>query len=259
MSANALARTFGDSARSYDEHAQVQLAVNRSLLAMLPDVDINGWALDIGAGTAPVARPLQQHYPQARWLALDISAPMLAEAQARGRLDEHWQSLCADAEALPLADACVSLVYSNFALQWSRSPAMALAEMARVLAPGAQALVAVPVAGTLREFSQSWQQVDQGKHFNALPSVEDWQGAATTSGLAMLHQQRLQLVEHYADVRAVGTMLKATGAWHVQRSEAPGLMTPRRYTALVNAYEQWREPQGLPVSWHVLFMHLQRT
>ncbi|MCB1838444.1 MAG: malonyl-[acyl-carrier protein] O-methyltransferase BioC, partial [Alcanivoracaceae bacterium] len=81
MSANALARTFGDSARSYDEHAQIQLAVNRSLLAMLPDVDINGWALDIGAGTAPVARPLQQRYPQARWLALDISAPMLAEAK----------------------------------------------------------------------------------------------------------------------------------------------------------------------------------
>ena len=242
MSANALARTFGDSARSYDQHAQIQLAVNRSLLAMLPEVDINGWALDIGAGTAPVARPLQQRYPQ-----------------ARGRFDEHWQPLCADAEALPLADASVSLVYSNFALQWSRTPSAALAEIARVLAPGAEALVAVPVAGTLQEFSQSWQQVDQGKHFNALPSAEDWQDAAAQGGLAMLHQQRLQLVEHYADVRAVAAMLKATGAWHVQRSEAPGLMTPRRYAALVNAYEKLREPQGLPVSWHVTFMHLQRT
>lgn len=259
MSANALARTFGDSARSYDRHAQIQLAVNRSLLAMLPEVDINGWALDIGAGTAPVARPLQQRYPQARWLALDISEPMLAEAQARGRFDEHWQPLCADAEALPLADASVALVYSNFALQWSRTPSAALAEIERVLAPGAEALVAVPVAGTLKEFSQSWQQVDQGKHFNALPSAEDWQAAAAQSGLVMLHQQRLQLVEHYADVRAVATMLKATGAWHVQRSEAPGLMTPRRYAALVNAYEQLREPRGLPVSWHVTFMHLQRT
>lgn len=259
MSANALARTFGDSARSYDQHAQVQLAVNRSLLAMLPELDVDGWALDIGAGTAPVARPLQQRYPHARWLALDISSPMLTEAQARGRLDEHWRPLCADADALPLADASISLVYSNFALQWSRSPRVALAEIARVLAPGAEALVAVPVAGTLREFSQSWQQVDQGKHFNALPTADDWQAAAAHAGLVLLHQQRLHMVEHYADVRAVATMLKATGAWHVQRSEAPGLMTPRRYAALVSAYEQVRVPQGLPVSWQVAFMHLQRN
>ena len=40
-----------------------------------------------------------------RWLAVDLSPSMLAEARARGRTGERFQPLCADAERLPLADA----------------------------------------------------------------------------------------------------------------------------------------------------------
>jgi len=248
----AVARSFGRSASSYDAHAHVQLAASQSLVAMVDAIAPRGVALDLGAGTVPMARRLTQQNPDCRWLALDISRDMLCEARSRGRLDQGWQSLCADAEKIPLKDAAVNLVYSCFALQWCSTPAAALAEIFRVLAPGGQAVIAVPVAGSLQEFRDSWQQVDAHTHFNRLPTASAWLAGA--AGLQCLDQQTLSMREHYPDVRAIVNMLKATGADHVRREQAPGLMTPSRLGKVIKAYDTLREPQGLPLSWQVLFM-----
>lgn len=252
----AVARSFGRSAASYDANAQVQLAASKSLVAMVPDEIGAGIAVDVGAGTVPMARALQQRTPACRWLALDISSAMLAEARRRGRLEQGWSAVCADAEHLPLANNSVQLVYSCFALQWCQSPRVVMAEIERVLAPGGHAVMAVPVAGSLSEFQHSWQAADSATHFNRLPNHEEW--SAASSDLILNYQQQLAMREHYADVRAIATMLKTTGADHVRRDCAPGLMTPTRYQKIINAYDQLREPQGLPLSWQVLFMSWQK-
>ncbi len=251
----AVARSFGRSAASYDAHARVQLAASKTLVDMLPCPKPSAIAVDIGAGTMPMARPLQALQPRCTWLALDISAAMLREAQVRGRLDRPWQPVCADAEKMPFASASIDLAYSCFALQWCSTPEVAVAEIVRVLKPGGCAVIAVPVAGSLREFRDSWQQVDGQTHFNTLPQASQW--TASAGGLIDYHQQ-LTMREHYTDVRAIADMLKLTGADHVRRAQAPGLITPARYRRLVDAYEKLREPQGLPLSWEVLFLSLRK-
>jgi malonyl-CoA O-methyltransferase len=281
-----VAKAFGRSARSYDEHACVQLAAARTLVSFIQEnakaraeshavkidaEEIPGrlesggllkstqeWAVDLGAGTVPMARPLAESCRTHRWLALDVALQMLAEARQRGRLDERWQPLCADAAALPLRDSSISLIYSSFALQWSDSLAVTLAELCRVLRPGGSAHIAIPVADSLREFSQSWRQVDDRVHINTLASVADWLAATTQSGLICEHHQVTTITEHYTDVRAIGRMLKATGAHHVHRNAPVGLMTPSRYAMLVAAYERLRQPQGLPLSWNILFLSLEK-
>ena len=164
--------------------------------------------------------------------------------------------MCADAEKIPLADSAVELVYSCFALQWCSSPETALREIARVLAPGGRAVIAVPVAGSLREFRESWNEVDGQVHFNALPPASQW--VSPIPGLDQVYAQQLEMREHYADVRAVVTMLKATGANRVRREQPAGLMTPNRFQALVRGYEKRREAQGLPLSWQVLYLSFQK-
>lgn len=253
MTEQAIARAFGRAARSYDEHAAVQISVARSLLAMLPDDCAAERGIDLGCGTAPMARALCTRLPDCHWLGVDVSQAMLDEAHQRGRLHERYQPVCADATALPLDDASRDLVFSSFALQWVDAAA-ACAETARVLGKDGLLLMALPVAGTLRELKESWAQVDQQMHVNTLLAAPLWLQQLERHRLACIDAQTLTVTEHYPSVAAIGRMLKLTGAHHVTGRQSAGLLSPRRRRALEQAYEMKREEKGLPVTWQVLFV-----
>jgi malonyl-CoA O-methyltransferase len=253
MSELAIARAFGRAARSYDEHAAVQISVARSLLAMLPEDCSAERALDLGCGTAPMARALCARLPQCHWLAVDLSAAMLEEAEARGRLHGRYRPLCADATALPLTDGSQQLVFSSFALQWVDATA-ASREISRVLSVDGVLMLALPVAGTLRELKDSWAEVDQQVHVNALLPAPEWLQQLEQQGLACVDAQTLTVTEHYPSLAAIGRMLKLTGAHHVSGRGQAGLLSPRRRRALEQAYEMKRQDKGLPLTWQVLFV-----
>lgn len=228
----------------------------RSLVEMIRDDVPPGPAVDLGCGTAPFARRLQDRLPGHRWMALDLAPGMLAEARARGRLDE-WKAICADAGALPFAAESVSLVWSSFALQWSASPASALQEIARVLRPSGSACLAMPLAGSLRELREAWAAVDDRPHVNDLASARDWLGAIP-AGLALSEDRVLSFTEHYPDLGAIHRTLKGSGAHHV-RGARSGLTGRERFRVLTRAYEQKRQPAGLPLTWEVLFLVLEKV
>lgn len=256
MAENSVARAFGRAARSYDEHAGVQLAVAANLLDMIPhDLDATdvAQALDLGCGTAPLARKLCARLPACHWIGVDISAEMLAEAHDRGRLHERYQPLCADATALPLADASRDLIFSSFALQWIDA-STASAEIGRVLRTDGLLLMALPVAGTLRELKESWAEVDQQVHVNTLLAAPEWLQQLERHRLACIDAQTITITEHYPSLNAIGRMLKLTGAHHVSGRQSAGLLSPRRRRALEHAYEMKRDDKGLPLTWQVLFV-----
>ena len=253
MTGQAIARAFGRAARSYDEHAKLQLSVARSLLAMLPDDAAAARGVDLGCGTGPMARALCARLPQCHWLAVDVSAAMLDEAHARGRLHGRYQPLCADATALPVADGSQQLVFSSFALQWVDAAAVS-AEICRILSREGLLLLALPVAGTLRELKETWAEVDQQVHVNALLPAPYWLQQLEKHGLACLDAQTVTITEHYPSLAAIGRMLKLTGAHHVSDRPGAGLLSPRRRRALEQAYEMRREDKGLPLTWQVLFV-----
>lgn len=252
----AVSQHFSRAARSYDAHAELQLAVGRSLVQRLPAELVKPAALDLGCATAPFARAQQQALPGVFWQAVDLSSDMLNEAAERGRLNDHYQPLCADAESLPLEDGSQGLVFSCFALQWC-APTRVMAEVHRVLAPGGRLLLAVPLAGSLQELNQSWQAVNHRPHVNALPSLKDWQEAALQAGFADAQLQQQVMVEYYDSVKHIARRLKATGADHV--SGASGLTGKHAWQAMVAEYESKRTGQGLPLTWNVLFLEAEKT
>ncbi|STW30784.1 Biotin synthesis protein bioC [Klebsiella michiganensis] len=65
--------------------------------------------------------------------ALDLSVDMLAEARAE---TARTATSRGDIEALPLADGCVDLAWSNLAVQWCDNLATAIDELSRVVRPG---------------------------------------------------------------------------------------------------------------------------
>lgn len=254
LTSQAVGTAFGRAASTYDDHAELQHEAGLALLQRVPADLPAGAAVDLGAGTAPFARALRSHWPDRRWLALDIAEPMLHEAAARERLGSDFAPVAADLQALPLAAGQLALVYSSFALQWSPNPSVVLQALARTLAPGGILAVGLPVAGSLAELQASWAEVDAEAHVNALTGSAQWWQALQATGLTVLSWQEQALYRYHDDVQAIARMLKNTGAHQVDRPGATGLTGRRRYRALVQAYERRRTALGLPLTWQVLYM-----
>jgi arsenite methyltransferase len=118
-----------------------------------------GTALDVGSGPGNVTASLARAAgPDGLALGVDISEPMLARA-VRNEAGPRVGFIRADAQRLPLRDNTIDAVVSTAVLQLVPDPAAALAEMARVLRPGARLAIMVPTAGSLARF---WQKLPNG-------------------------------------------------------------------------------------------------
>jgi ubiquinone/menaquinone biosynthesis C-methylase UbiE len=91
-------------------------------------------ALDLGTGTGAVARLVADRYPEAEVVGADISAQMIEEAR---RLTDSSRVTyqVADAQKLPFADGSFDLITLGNMIPF-------FDELARVIAPGGQVLVA---------------------------------------------------------------------------------------------------------------------
>ncbi|WP_341504041.1 methyltransferase domain-containing protein [Gallaecimonas sp. GXIMD4217] len=237
-----VASAFGRAAEHYDGNARLQQRVADWLLAQ---VDVrHGQALDLGCGTGYcLARLPQQHR-----LGVDISAAMLAQAKRKAA---DAELLLADAQALPLADDLAELVVSSLALQWCPDLEAALAEAMRVLRPGGQLLLALPLKGSLKELALAWG----GCAGHLLPMPEaGWLRSLLPSGAELVEQR---FVCHYPDLGALRQGLKGVGAHHVP-NRARGLTGKGRYRAFVDALEAQRTPDGLPLTYQVGLIRWQK-
>jgi arsenite methyltransferase len=115
-----------------------------------------GTALDVGSGPGNVTASLARAAgPDGLALGVDISEPMLARA-VRNEAGPQVGFIKADAQRLPLRDNTVDAAVSTAVLQLVPHPDVALAEIARVLRPGARLAIMVPTVGPLARY---WQML----------------------------------------------------------------------------------------------------
>ncbi|GAB3383653.1 malonyl-ACP O-methyltransferase BioC [Azotobacter armeniacus] len=250
-----VAVSFSRAAASYDDVAGLQRAVGSELLARLPaDLRAQRW-VDLGSGTGYFSRALAERFPKGQGMALDLAEGMLCHARPRGGAT-HF--VCGDAERLPLAGASQDLLFSSLALQWCGDFAAVLAEARRTLRPGGIFAFSSLCAGTLQELQDSWQAVDGFVHVNRFRRFEDYQRLCAACGLETLELRRETRVLHYRDLRQLTHELKTLGAHNLNPGRPDGLTGRARVLALVEAYERFRQPQGLPASWRPVYGVLRR-
>jgi SAM-dependent methyltransferase len=91
--------------------------------------------LDVACGTGVVA--LTAHRAGATVSGLDLSPALIADARRNAAvIDAAIEFVEGDVEALPYPDACFDTVLSQFGHMFAPRPAVAIAEMLRVLKPG---------------------------------------------------------------------------------------------------------------------------
>ncbi len=246
-----VAASFSRAAGSYDSVAALQRAVGVSLLEQLPeDLQPSCW-VDLGSGTGYFSRVLAARYAQGSGLAVDIAEGMLRHA--RGVQGGARYHVAGDAERLPLRDESVDLVFTSLAVQWCSQFASVLAEARRVLRPGGVLAFSSLCVGTLDELRASWQAVDGMVHVNRFRRFEDYQRLCAASGLQQLELQRRAHVLHYPDVRSLTHELKALGAHNLNPGRPSGLTGRARMQGLLQAYEAFRQAQGLPATYQVVY------
>jgi malonyl-CoA O-methyltransferase len=252
-----VARSFGRAAAGYERAAALQRTIGEELLALAPPL-APARVLDIGSGTGHFSDRLAQRFPRAEVIGLDLAEGMLRQARA-GTRGESARWLCGDAEQLPLAGASIDLVYSSLALQWCESPGPALAEIARVLAPGGQALIATLGDDTLWELRAAWRAVDARVHVNRFASVAALERAARAAGLTVRGIGQKYHLPAYADVQGLARDLRAIGAHNVNAGRPGGLAGRGAWRRLQSAYAQLANPDGtLPATYRALCLWLEK-
>ena len=245
-----VARSFSRAAATYESAARLQRAVGEQLLSTINQPASR--VLDLGSGTGLFGAGLRQTTGADYHCALDLAEGMLRYSRQYHLEPDAW--LCADAEALPLATESVDLVFSSLAIQWCENLPALFAELYRALASGGRLHIATLGPGTLAELQHAWRAVDEYVHVNNFVPAQQLAQAAQAAGLSdvclRVHTETL----FSANVRELTRELKGLGAHNVNRGRPQGLTGRRQLQLLEAAYEQYREPQGLPASYEVVYL-----
>lgn len=250
-----VAASFSRAATSYDSVAELQRDVGHQLLKRLPATRVPGRWLDLGCGTGYFTRVLGARFGAATGLALDIAEGMLNHARPQGGAEYF---VAGDAERLPLQASSCNLIFSSLAVQWCADFASVLSEAHRVLKPGGVFAFTSLCVGTLYELRDSWCQVDGLVHVNRFRAFETYQQLCAASGLNVVSLENRPHVLHYSNVRGLTQELKALGAHNLNPGRPGGLTGRARILGLVEAYEQFRQAQGLPATYQVVYGVLEK-
>lgn len=254
---NLIRESFDRAAATYDEAAVLQREVGRRMLERLELVRLAPQTIvDVGCGTGLTTLPLLKKYRKARVFGLDIAPNMLRLARRQTPWFRKLYCLCGDAEALPLADSCCDLIFSNLTLQWCGDLDQVFREFRRVLKPGGLVLFSTLGPDTLMELRQSWQTVDGYHHVNAFLDMHDVGDALVRATLAdpVMDMERITLT--YRDAFGLMHDLKALGAHNVAAGRSAGLTGRGRVREMCSAYERFRRVDGLlPATYEVVYGH----
>jgi malonyl-CoA O-methyltransferase len=249
-------RSFEKAAANYDRVAVLQREIADRMLERLDYVRVDSrLVLDLGAGTGYAIDGLQKRFRKSGVLALDFALRMLLQAQRRGSWLNRPRCICADAEALPLADASVDVVFSNATFQWCNDIHKAFAECLRVLRPGGLLMFSTFGPDTLHELREAWSAADGFSHVSPFLDMHDVGDALMRVRFAdpVIDAERLTVT--YERVRDLMRDLKILGAHNATSDRPRGLTGRRRLAAVEQAYEVHRRDGRLPASYEVVYGH----
>lgn len=243
-----IAQTFSAAANKYHRHNKLQ---QRTANILLRNIQYSARLLDIGAGpgTDFFSNQLDSNTDI---IALDLAMGML-ETLRHDFPDYH--RICADASQLPLQSNTIDTVYSNLALQWCPCLQTALNEVYRVLTPAGHCHLSIVVDGSLSELNQLDLQKNNFLTENRLNHIcqsLNWQ---------QLQLQIIPITLYFDDLHSLLYSVKGIGASTSLQSNSnksdhnKGLKGRQYWQQLSEKMDCLRQPQGLPLTYNIAFIH----
>jgi malonyl-CoA O-methyltransferase len=259
-----VARQFGQRAARFGAHDAVLREVERRLVERLDVIRITPERIvDVGCGAGSGRALLQARYRRASWIGIDVSEPMLARAGPSRSWAARLKAIgaplaapvCADAGALPLADAVADLVYSNLMLHWHPQPHTLFPEFRRVLRTEGLLLFSCFGPDTLKEVRAACAQALPQARPLPFVDMHDFGDMLVASGFAnpVMDVESLRLT--YATPQALLRELRVLGG--NPRDDRPqALPSSRQCRALLAALDARRDREGrIAVTVEVAYGH----
>ena len=246
---------FDAKADFYESSAVLQKEVCERMLERLHLVKMQPQRiLDVGAGTGWGVQGLMQHYRSAQVIALDLSPAMLKRSKSKGGWLRKPKLICSDAESMAVADNSVDIIFSSLMLQWCDAEKV-FADFFRILKPGGLVMFSSFGPDTLKELRYSWQQVDDKVHVNDFVDMHELGDSLLTTGFAEPVMDMDIMTLTYKDAKNVMIDLKNIGANTPMKNADHGLITPRKFQRVLDAYEKFRVEDVVPATYEVVYGH----
>jgi len=261
-------RAFARAAVGYDQAAFISREVETRMGERLDYVRLEPHRIvDVGCGTGTGLGLLQARYPEALALGLDAAPAMLAEARRKYPGNGLSARLPAwlgggpkgpavaggAAERLPLAPGTVSLLWSNLMLHWVDDPEPVLKEFHRVLEVGGLLMFSTFGPDTLKELRAAFD--DGHIHTQRFIDMHDWGDLLVHSGFADPVMDMEYLTLTYPSLDALAAELKAAGDTVAMQARRRGLMTPRQWRRVAEAFARKGQDGRTPVTVEVVYGH----
>uniref|UniRef100_A0A831WYP3 Methyltransferase domain-containing protein n=1 Tax=Thermorudis peleae TaxID=1382356 RepID=A0A831WYP3_9BACT len=185
---------FGATAESYVRSRSHAFGHDLGRLLEWASVRPGELALDVATGGGHTGLALARH--GARVILLDLTPEMLQAARrnaiASGIAPAGF--IAADAEALPLADRCVSLLTCRIAPHHFADPAAFVREVARVLEPGGRFLLIDSLSPADHELDELVNELERRRDTSHVRSytLAEWCGFLAAAGLRV---ERVEVID----------------------------------------------------------------
>ena len=240
-----VAQRFSAAAKHYHEHDRVQKLSSMQLFdAMTPQ----GVLLDIGSGPGT---DFSQFSSVNQVIALDIAQGMLEQV----KLDfPDYQTICANAESIPLPDNSIDSAYSNLALQWCGDLSTSFNETARVLKAGGEYHLAIVAQDSLAELAEL------GFRVNAFRSLEEILSHFDREQWQIIAAETTAVSVYFADLKSLLYSIKGVGAsihgddndnGSIKAKPSQEIRGRGDWKKLLAIAELSRTAQGLPLTYQI--------
>jgi malonyl-CoA O-methyltransferase len=273
----ALRRNFERAAAHFGQGDALHREIASRMLERLEYIKVTpGRVLDLGSATGGALAGLQQRYPQAQLIALDMAHAMLRAAlpeaapwHARlagrllGKTGAPW-GVQADMARLPFKSGSLDVVWSNLALHWLDDPEPAMREAARTLSVNGLFMFSTLGPDTLVELRNAFVEAGitpaqksawRVKRFIDLHDLGD---VLVKTGFTtpVMDMERITLT--YENLDGLFADLRASGAVNAMLGRPRGLLGRALLARVRAAYEKYRARRGdarLPATFEVIYGH----
>lgn len=247
---------FNRAAATYDSACLLQNEIAQRLIEHLDLIPIKpAVIIDLGSATGYSLQLLQQRFPAATIMAIDIADRMLQKIPI-----ENGFRVCVDYENLPLALDSADLIFSNLTFAWTdQNLVKNLQQLRQVLKPQGLLLFSTFGPDTLTELRTSWAAVDTNVHVHDFIDMHD-----IGDLLLQLHfidpvMAMEYLTLSYPDAITLMRDLKATGCQNIAVRRFKALTGKQRFKKFLAEYQKYADLENnLPATYEIIYGHARR-
>lgn len=248
---------FNRHATEYEQAAKVQHEIGDRLFSRLDYLKIEPrYVLDLGCGPGNFSARLQQYYPKAQIIGLDLAMHMLNIAKLKQGWWKKWPLVNGDMTRLPFASGIFDLVFANQVIHWSNPLFQVMQELNRVMNTQGCLMFSTLGPDTFKELRLAFQSVDEHAHVNDFADMHDVGDCLLQSYFIEPVVDMEVLTAHYTTISALLRSLKAQGVRNIHAHRNRGLTGKHTWTKLEQSMQCFKTAEGKwPVTYEVVYGH----